>query len=99
MTFRKWILKATIIAILVAMVKYFIIAPIYDKAVNLSPLVMLGVGIIVVVILFKIFTTFGSFITIGMFVIVGIVLIVIGLSISGSAEDSSILTFVVWRCW
>ena len=95
MTLRKWILKAAITAILVALVKYFIIPPIYDKAANLDPLVILGIGIIVVVILFKVLTKIGSIIIISMLVFVGFVLIVIGFAMSGSAEVSSISTVVI----
>jgi len=95
MTLRKWILKGAITAILVALVKYFIIPPIYDKAANLDPLVILGIGIIVVVILFKVLTKIGSIIIISMLVFVGFVLIVIGFAMSGSAEVSSISTVVI----
>lgn len=78
MTFRTWILRATATTILVAAIKYFIIEPIYDKAVNLAPLVMLGIGIIIVTILFKVLAKFGSFTAICMLIFVGIILIIIG---------------------
>lgn len=95
MTLRKWILKATITAILVALVKYFIIPPIYDKAANLNPLVILGIGIILGAVLFKVLTKIGSIITISMLVFAGFILMVIGFAMSGSAEVSSISTVVM----
>lgn len=95
MTLRKWILKASITAILVALVKYFIIPPIYDKAANLDPLVILGIGIIIGAILFKFLTKIGSIITISMLVFAGFILMVMRFAMSGSAEVLSISTVVM----
>ena len=79
---QKWILAM----ILAAIVGYSIAVPIYailSDVVHLDPLVMLGIGLIMAVVLVKVFAKIGSFVTLGMIVFVGAVLIVIGISVSG----------------
>lgn len=78
--------KMVIATILAAIVGYFIVVPIYDilsGTVHLDPLVMLGIGIIMAVVLVKVFGQIGSLITLGMLVVLGFALIIIGIVLSG----------------
>lgn len=74
--------KIVLGSILAAIVGYFIVVPIYDifsNTIHFNPLIMLGIGIILAVILVKWFGKMGSFVTLSMLVGAGVVLIVLGL--------------------
>lgn len=78
--------------ILAAIVGYFIVVPIYEilsSTVQLDPLVMLGIGIILAVILVKSFGKIGSFVTLGMLVVLGLALIIVGFALSSQAVSWS----------
>ena len=72
--------------ILAAICGYFIVVPIYEilsGAVNLTPITMLGIGIIMAVVLVKIFARIGSIVTLGMLLALGVILIIVGIFLSG----------------
>lgn len=70
--------------IMAAIVGYFIVVPIYEilsGTVHLDPITMLGIGIIMAVILVKVFVRMGSFVTLGMLLMLGVLLIIVGIAI------------------
>lgn len=69
--------------VLAAIIGYLIGKPIYDimeTTVNLSPLVMLGVGLIAAIVLIRLWTGYGGRVTVPLIITFGLVLVVLGAS-------------------